>query len=91
MELLRLIFISILFLIFSGCAGYMQKDADGNYVPPNFYDGTWSSCTYTSKDGAKTTPPPVQLGGAPMERTEPDGTGVKCVPMPAKITVPPPT
>ncbi len=76
------IILIILFFLLSGCAGYMQKDKDGNWVPPNFADGTWSSCTYTEKNGAKTTGPPVQLGGAPLERTEPDGTGVKCVPIP---------
>ena len=73
----------ILVLLLSGCMGYVQRDSDGNLIPPNFQDGTWSTCTYTSKDGAKTTPPPVQLFGAPLERTEPDGTGVKCIPIQA--------
>ena len=86
---MRSILLIIFLLFFSGCAGYMQKDADGNYVAPNFQDGTWSSCTWTSKDGARTTPPPVQLGGAPMERTEADGTGVKCVGIP-KVSTPAP-
>lgn len=79
------IILIILFFLLSGCpgmGGYNVKDKDGNWVPPNFADGTWSSCTYTEKDGAKTTPPPIQLGGAPMERTEADGTGVKCVSIP---------
>lgn len=78
--MLRIILI-LLFLFLTSC-GYVQRDADGNVIPPNFQDGTWSSCTYTAKSGAKTTPPPVQLGGAPMEHTEADGTGVKCTPIP---------
>ena len=76
MELLRLIFISILLLIFSGCA---MLGVDG---PINFQDGTWSSCTYSKPDGATFTGP-LQLGGTPLEFTDPDGTKVKCVPMPA--------
>ena len=54
----------------------------GGGAPLNFQDGTWSTCTYKSPEGRTITPPPVQLGGAPMEWTEPDGTSVKCVPMP---------
>ncbi len=48
--------------------------------PMDYKDGTWSTCTY-SKDGRVITPPPMQMGGAPMEWTEPDGTSVKCTPM----------
>lgn len=51
-------------------------------TPINFNDGTWSDCTY-SKDGRVVTGP-VQLGGAPLEWTEPDGTSVKCMPRPVE-------
>lgn len=70
--------------LFTGCAGYMKKDADGNYILPNFQDGTWSSCSYTSKSGNVTVGPPVQLGGFPIERTDASGRSVKCVPIPMK-------
>ena len=70
--------ILFILLLTQGCTGYLQKDKDGNYIPPNFQDGTWSSCTYSSKNGRVVTVPPVQLRGAPMEWTEPDGTSVKC-------------
>ena len=73
--LLKLVVISFITILFYGCA-VLGIDS------PNFKDGTWSSCTYTDKDGRKITPPPVQLGGAPMQWTEPDGTGVKCSPIP---------
>ena len=66
-----LIFIFGVFL--AACAGGLDV---------NFKDGTWSSCTYSDSKGRVITPPPIQLGGAPMEWTEPDGTSVKCVPIP---------
>lgn len=68
-----LILIAISFLL--GCATI-------GIDPPNFQDGTWSSCTYTKKDGTTFTGP-LQLGGAPLEFTKPNGTKVKCIPMPA--------
>ena len=77
-KILIALFLSL--FIVSAC-GYAQRDIDGNIIMPDFYDGTWSSCTYIDKHGGRTTPPPVQLGGAPMERTEPDGSGIKCIPM----------
>ncbi len=77
-KLLLIIFV----LLYLGCTGYVQKDEAGNRIAPNFQDGTWSSCIYTSKSGTKTTGPPIQLFGAPLERTKADGTGIKCVPIP---------
>lgn len=69
-----------LFTLLIGACGYAQRDVDGNIVAPNFQDSTWSSCTY-SKDGRSFTPPPVQMGGAPMGYAEEDGTKVMCVPI----------
>ena len=75
------ILITIAIIVLVGCGGYAQKDSDGNYVAPNFQDGSWSTCTLVQKSGAETILPPVQMGGAPMGRTEPDGTKVMCVPI----------
>ncbi len=77
----RLILTIAVLMFSTGCA-FMQKDADGNFKPINFSDGTWSSCTF-AKPGGATTTLPMQLMGAPLERTEADGTSVKCVPIPA--------
>jgi len=77
---MRVMIIVLLSLMLSSC-GYVERDVDGNIVPPDFYDGTWSSCTYTNPDGRVVTPPPVRMPGVLMEWTEPDGTSVKCIPM----------
>ncbi len=77
-KILIALFLSL--FIVSAC-GYVQRDVDGNIIAPDFYDGTWSSCTYIDKNGGRTTGPPIQLGGVPLERTEADGSGVKCTPM----------
>jgi len=70
--------LALLLVLFLGACSYAQKDVDGNIVAPNFQDGTWSSCTYTSPKGRVLTPPPVQLGGAPLAWMEPDGTSIDC-------------
>ena len=64
-----------LILVFSGCAGGMGI---------NFQDGTWSACTYSKPDGTTFTGP-LQLGGAPLAFTKPDGTKVECVLIPSAL------
>ncbi len=71
--LLKLVIIPFITLLFYGCAG-------GPDI--NFQDGSWSSCTYSKKDGTTFTGP-LQLGGAPLAFTQPNGTKVECVPIPA--------
>lgn len=61
--------LAVPFLVLTACAGTM-----------NFSDGTWSNCTY-SKDG-RVIKSPLQVGAVPIEWTEPDGTTVKCEPIP---------
>ena len=51
--------------------------------PVNFNDGSWSNCAYT-KDG-RVIRSPLQVGPVPMEWTEPDGTSVKCDPIPKVV------
>lgn len=72
---LRLI---LIFLFLAGCTGGMGI---------NFQDGTWSSCTYSKADGTSYTGP-LQLRGAPLAFTQPNGTKVKCVPIPPVQTPP---
>lgn len=77
--------ISALMILF-----FLSACASLGIEPPNFADGTWSDCTFTKNDGA-TFKGPLQLGGAPMEFTNPDGIKIKCVPMPkAEPTAPEP-
>ncbi len=71
---LRMILISMVIFFLSACASL-------GIEPPNFHDGTWSDCIYTHKDGT-TFAGPLQLGGAPLEFTKPNGIKVKCVAMP---------
>ncbi len=73
--LLKLAVIAFIISMLSACASL-------GIEPPNFADGTWSDCTFIKKDGT-TFKGPLQLGGAPMEFTDPDGIKIKCVPMPA--------
>lgn len=47
----------------------------------NFSDGTWSTCTFSKRDGTSYTAP-LQIGGAPMGFTQKDGTKVECIPIP---------
>ena len=72
----------IVLMVFS--IGAMCPTAGGG--PVNFQDGTWSTCTYSKPDGTKFTAP-LQLGGAPLEFSQPDGTSVKCSMIPV-LTVP---
>ena len=74
-------FVVAMLLVLSAC-GYSQRDVNGNIIAPNFQDGSWSTCTLVEKSGAETILPPVQMGGAPMGRTQPDGTKIMCVPIP---------
>jgi len=74
MELLRLIVCILGLFLLAGCAGGMGV---------NFQDGSWSTCTYSKKDGTTFTGP-LQLGGAPLAFTQPNGTKVECVPIPEK-------
>ena len=67
------ILLLIVLLVFS--VGAMCPTAGG--VPVNFQDGTWSTCTYSKPNGTTFTGP-MQLGGAPLEFSQPDGTSVKC-------------
>lgn len=67
--------IVLLFALLPACASVPFM---GGGAPVNFEDGTWSTCTYKDPSGRVVTPPPIQLGNAPMEWTEPDGTSVKC-------------
>lgn len=62
----------VLAFIASACGGVAQ-----------YNDGTWSNCTY-SKDG-RIVKAPMQVGPVPMEWTEPDGTSVKCEPIPKAV------
>ena len=64
----------ILIVLLAGCAGGAGL---------NFNDGSWSSCTYYKKDGTSYTGP-LQLRGAPLAFTQPDGTKVECVAIPEK-------
>lgn len=83
---MKKILLGILILIFmQGCSTL----GNGQVDVPNFQDGTWSACTYTSKSGASRTIP-LQLHGAPLEWIEPDGTGVKCKAIPINASTPAP-
>ena len=73
MVLLRIIALSILCLLFSGCS-FIGLES-------NFNDGTWSNCTYTSNDG-RIIKTPLRVGGQPLTWVEPDGTKVECIPIP---------
>lgn len=72
--LLRLFLITIITIGLSGCASL-------GIPMPDFQDGTWSSCTYSKPNGTSFTGP-LQLGGAPLVFTKPNGTKVECVPIP---------
>lgn len=72
--LLKRVVISFITIFYSACAGGMGI---------NFQDGSWSTCTYSKKDGTTFTGP-LQLGGAPLAFTQPNGTKVECVPIPEK-------
>lgn len=70
------IFTIFIFLILTyGCA-YLP----GGEKAPNYQDGTWSNCTYTSPNG-RVIEAPLQLGGQPMSWSEPNGMKVECKPI----------
>jgi hypothetical protein len=73
-----LLAVALLFTTGCGSTGYMVKDENGNFVMPDFQDGTYTECTYTSKDGKEVyTSPPVRMGGAAPKIKRP-GFDVEC-------------
>lgn len=74
----RYLVLVFLFLLFSGMTCQGQNGVD-------FYDGTWSMCKYTDKNGVQKANLPFRTGGLPPGAGGTvDGVTIDCTPIPMR-------